>query len=67
VDLKKLEFALRLEPVAKYEDGTWGAKISAIVNGLPWDDKDEFPPKEVLYFLMIKGEEAEIIKSKKAK
>lgn len=44
VDLNKLSIAIRLSPVAKYEDGTWGAKIESIVlNNLPNPALFNFP------------------------
>lgn len=35
-DLSKLRLDMRIVPVAKYDDGTWGGKVESImINGLP--------------------------------
>jgi len=63
VDLETLEFTFRLEPIAKYPDGTWGAKATLVINGLPWCAQDAFPPTNKIYFLHIKGTDAVLISS----
>lgn len=43
VDLNKISLALKVKPVAKYEDGTWGAQIESIViNNLPKPELFDF-------------------------
>jgi len=44
VDLNKISVAIKVRPVAKYDDGTWGAQIESIViNNLPKPELFDFP------------------------
>jgi len=68
VDLSKISLAIKLSPVAKYDDGTWGAKIESIViNELPKPELFDFPAitaRNKPIFMMIEKGEATIEQSK---
>jgi hypothetical protein len=68
VDLNKISLAIKLRPVAKYEDGTWGAQIESIViNGLPKPKVFSFPAITALnkpIFLMIEKGKATLEQQK---
>lgn len=60
VDLNKISLAIRLRPVAKYDDGTWGAQIeSIIINDLPKPELFNFPAitaqNKPIFLIIAKG------------